>query len=178
MTPTENPPVLETQARVLAVTPGLALVEIRRRSGCGACSLASGCATAALAELFGPGRHRVAVSDGIGVAAGDQVVIGVAAGALTRASMLAYLLPLLALILTSFLAQAAGAGEAAGALAGLLGLGAGMLGTAAIARAAPEQEIYRPRLLRRSGGPTDFLPACPAPERGVENDPSQSHHRR
>lgn len=163
--------MIETTARVLAVEPGVAWVELRRGSACSGCSAGSGCGTAALAAVLGTSRRRLPVSDGIGVAVGDRVVIGVAEGALTRASLLAYLLPLMTLLSAASLAQSTGAGEGAVALAGLLGLGLGMLGAGRLTRTAPAEETYRPRLLRLSGGPEDGAGAVPrahcSTERGI-----------
>jgi sigma-E factor negative regulatory protein RseC len=108
--------MIEQDAAVVTVADGLAWVETRRASTCGSCSVSGGCGTAVVAKLLGEGPNRFSVTDPIGVAVGDPVVIGIADTALTRASLLAYLLPLVAMITTVFLAQRAGAGEALTAL--------------------------------------------------------------
>lgn len=141
--------MIEEKARVLSVEAGLAWVETTRRSSCSGCSASSGCGTSVVAGIFGERRNRLQVRDPIGVEAGDQVVIGIADSALTRASLLAYLLPLATLMLSAFAAQTAGAGEEMVALVGILGLAIGLLVTGRLAGDASAAGRYRPLLLRR-----------------------------
>ncbi len=142
--------MIEESAQVLETGAGYAWVETRRRSDCGACSVGGACATSAIAKLFGNRSHRLRVRDELGALPGEQVVIGIPDATLSRASLNAYLLPLLFLMGKALLAQALGAGEGLVALAGLLGLG---LGLALAGRSSKrERERYRPSLLRRTGG--------------------------
>jgi sigma-E factor negative regulatory protein RseC len=151
--------MIEEQARVVAVADGSAWVEVRRRSACGSCSAAGGCGTGALAGLLGERAQRLQVRDDLGLRVGEQVVIGIPDAALTRASLAAYLLPLLALIAAALLAEAAGAGEGTTALAGLLGLGAGLWLAGRLTGGPLGRERYRPRLLRRAATPLLFATA-------------------
>jgi sigma-E factor negative regulatory protein RseC len=143
--------VIEEDARVLSVEPGAAWVETERRSSCSSCSASAGCGTSVVAKLLGGGTNRLRVSDGIGVEVGDRVVIGISDSALTRASLLAYLLPLVALMLTAFAAQSAGAEDGVVALIGILGLALGLLVTGRLTGGASARERYRPVLLHRLG---------------------------
>ena len=145
--------MIEEDARVVAVAPGVAWVETTRKSACGACSASSGCGTSVVAKLFGERAHRLQVADPVGVEIGDTVVIGIADGILTRASLLTYLLPLIGLMAAAFFAQSAGAGEGGSALAGVLGLCAGLWLTARLTGGAAGRERYRPLLLRRAEPP-------------------------
>jgi hypothetical protein len=88
------------------------------------------------------------VTDGIGVEVGDRVVIGIADSALNRASVLAYLLPLVALMLAAFAAQTAGAADGFVALAGILGLALGLWSTGRLTGGASTGERFRPVILR------------------------------
>jgi len=145
--------VIEEQAHVLAIAPGRAWVQTIRRSACGSCGTSSACGTATVAKLFSERTNHLEVVDRIGVAIGDQVVIGISDGTLTRASLLAYLLPLVALMLAAFAARSAGMSEEAGALIGILGLCTGLWVAERLARGAPGRGRFQPVLLRRVTGP-------------------------
>jgi sigma-E factor negative regulatory protein RseC len=150
--------MIEEGARVVSVAPGLAWVETSRRSACGSCHSSEGCGTSAVSKLFPARTNRLQVADAIGVEIGDQVVIGIAEDALTRASLLAYLLPLVTLILAAGGAELAGAGEGAGVLLGILGLFIGIWIAGRSSGGAPGPEGYWPLLLRRADAS-----ACIAP---------------
>jgi len=150
--------MIEESARVVAVVPGHAWVETRRRNACASCTVSSSCGTSVVSKLFDEQTNRLQVSDNIGVEVGDQVIIGIAEGALTRASLLAYLLPLIVLMLAVYAARAAGAGEGLSALAGILGLCLGMWVSGRLTGAATRREGYRPILLRKSEACTGMAP--------------------
>ena len=141
--------MIEEDARVVSVEDGFASVETARGSSCSSCAAESGCGTSVVAKLLGERTSRLRVFDRIGVEVGDRVVIGIADSVLTRASVLAYLLPLLALMLTVFAAQAAGAEDAVVALVGILGLALGLLAAGRLTEGASARERYRPVLLHR-----------------------------
>lgn len=151
--------VIKEYARVVAVEPGFAWVEIRRRNACTSCSVSSGCGTSAISKLFGARLNRLRVLDGIGVEVDDQVVIGIAEGVLTRASLLAYLLPLFLLMLAAYGARTVGAGEGISALAGILGLCLGFWTTGRLTGGTAGREGYRPVLLRRSEVHRSIIPS-------------------
>jgi sigma-E factor negative regulatory protein RseC len=118
--------MIEQQGTVVAAADGAAWVEVPRQSSCSACGQASACGTATLAQLLGNGRAtRARVADHLGLRIGERVVIGIHGPLLARASLAAYLLPLVALIATASLAERAGLGDAWTAL---LGIGALLLG--------------------------------------------------
>lgn len=145
----ETPGLIEQDARVVAVADGVAWVEAKRASACGSCSVASGCGTSVIAKLFGEGPSRFEVTDPIGVEVGDLVVVGIADSALTRASVIAYLLPLVALIGFALVVKQAGAGEGLVALSGIAGLALGLWGSGRLVGRDDARERYRPVLLRR-----------------------------
>ncbi len=141
--------MIEEHAFVEAVGPGVAWVASARKSACGNCAASSGCGTSVVAKLFGERINRFQVADAVGVQVGERVVVGIADGIVTRASLVAYLLPVLALMLVAFLAQAAGMGEGGSALLGILGLCAGLWTTGRLVGGAAGRERYRPVVLRR-----------------------------
>lgn len=150
--------MIEESARVVSVAPGLAWVETSRRSACGGCSASRGCGTSVVSQLFATRQNRFQVSDPIGVEVNDQVVIGIAESTLTQASLLAYLLPLVLLILSAYAAESTGAGEAVSALAGILGVGLGLWITGRLTNVGSWSERSRPLLLRRSDTPAFVAP--------------------
>ncbi len=140
--------MIEKSARVVETGAGYALVETRRGTACSSCSVGGACGTSVIAKLFGNRSHRFRVRDELGALPGEQVVIGIPDAILTRASLTAYLQPLLALMGTALLAKVLGAGEGLTALAGLLGLGLGLV--MAGRSSARGRERYRPLVLRRT----------------------------
>ena len=142
--------MIEEHGRVVAVGRGFAWVETARKNACGTCSASSGCGTALVAKLFGERNSRLQVCDEIGLEVGDSVVIGIADDTLIRASVLAYLLPLAALIMAAFIAESARAPDELGALVGILGLCAGLWVARRLTVGASGRERYRPMVLRRS----------------------------
>jgi sigma-E factor negative regulatory protein RseC len=142
--------VIEQNARVVGVADGSALVEVPRQSGCSSCGLDGSCGTSVVAKLFGSGNAtRLRVRDRLGVAPGDEVVIGIRSPLLVRASLIAYLLPLLVLIGASSAADAAGLGDTGAAAVGITGLAAGLWLTGLITGGTGPRARFRPIMLRR-----------------------------
>jgi sigma-E factor negative regulatory protein RseC len=141
--------MIEETATVVALGPGIAWVEATRRSACSACGQGASCGTGRLAQVFGARSNRLAVADPLGLALGERVAIGIPDGLLVRASLAAYLLPLVGLVAGAGLAEWAGRSEPLVALAGLLGLAAGLLLTGLLTGGAQGRARYRPLILRR-----------------------------
>lgn len=97
--------MIETQARVLEVEPGAALVEPMEASGCSACgSNGGGCGADRIGQVFTLRSKRYRVLDPRGSRVGEAVVIGVADGAVLRGSGAVYMLPLLLIFIGAMLA--------------------------------------------------------------------------
>ncbi|WP_058558318.1 SoxR reducing system RseC family protein [Thiohalocapsa sp. ML1] len=156
--------MIEQEAAVVAVVDGAALVEVPRQSSCSACGQGASCGTATVAKLFGQGNAtRLRVLDHLGLAAGERVVIGIRSPVLVRASLVAYLLPLLALLGAAGAAEAAGLGDMAGAASGLGGLLAGLWLAGLVTGGSGARARFRPVLLRRipTGIPVTIHPPHP-----------------
>lgn len=141
--------MIEETAVVVAHEPGIAWVETSRRNACGACNQSADCGGALLSRLFAPGANRLALEDRLGVAIGERVVIGIPDSLLVRASLIAYLLPLLTLVLGAVLAEGWQLAEIEVALTGIAGLGVGIWLTGHLTGGAQGRQRYRPLLLRR-----------------------------
>ncbi|MES9993939.1 MAG: SoxR reducing system RseC family protein [Candidatus Thiodiazotropha sp.] len=98
--------MIEEPATVVSVDDGYALVETQQSPACGACSSAGSCSTSVVSGLFKRRHTRLKVSNPIAAKPGERVIIGLAEGALLKISFLAYLLPLLCMILMALLMQA------------------------------------------------------------------------
>jgi sigma-E factor negative regulatory protein RseC len=157
--------MIEQTATVLATADGVALVEVPRQSACGACGQGAACGTSVIAKLFSASRStRLQIADGIGLEPGEQIVIGIRDSVLAGASVVAYLLPLLAFIGTAGAAAALGLGDLGSAAVGIAGLLAGLWITGRITGGTGGTTRYRPVLVRRLGGarPIRFDPMQPA----------------
>lgn len=158
--------MIEEEATVVALDGAAIWVETQRRSGCSQCASASGCAPSLLGALLGNGRTRLRLSDSqLGLQPGERVVIGLPGHALVRAALLAYLLPLLTLVIAAQLAELWTWHEGLVVLAALLGLGGGLGLAAWLARLFEQRHPeHRPRLLRRASDSTHCaIPAIPQP---------------
>jgi len=86
--------LIEEQGQVVEVHSGRALVQTVRSGACEQCGARHACG------CTGGGREaRVWADDAVGVQPGDRVVIAVPEGTVLRASVLVYLIPVLALVL-------------------------------------------------------------------------------
>ncbi len=98
--------MIETQARVLEIESGAALVEPMEPSGCSACGTkGGGCGADRIGQVFTLRSKRYRVLDPRGSKVGEAVVIGVADGAVLRGSGAVYLVPLLLVFMGAMLAS-------------------------------------------------------------------------
>ncbi|WP_019569764.1 SoxR reducing system RseC family protein [Thioalkalivibrio sp. ALE11] len=143
---------IEEQGEVLDVDGHTARVRIQRRSTCGSCSARSGCGSGVLSDVLGRKPIEVRVGHSGDLQAGDTVTLGVRDTALVAGALMMYLLPLAGLIGVPALGMALfpGAGEGVLLLAGLGGLGAGLLGVRRWMR--QRDAAFRPVVLARQPG--------------------------
>lgn len=141
--------MLEETGEVLSIGGEGVRVQTIRQSSCSSCSAAKGCGQKLLASVGQGQRFEVLAENSLelNLRTGDQVILGLAESALLQASMLAYMLPLLALAAFAGVAQWLGATEHLVIITGIVGLGAGLLLTKwRVSSAASEQ--YQPQILR------------------------------
>ncbi|TQV84048.1 SoxR reducing system RseC family protein [Exilibacterium tricleocarpae] len=114
--------------RVVAVEKDSLWVETVKRSTCSSCAAEPGCGQSLLARWGGNASYlRVLLQgrDAAGYRPGDQVRIGIAEDVVVKGSLLVYLLPLVALVLGSWLGQWAFGTEVAAIGGAVFGLGLG-----------------------------------------------------
>lgn len=112
--------MIENSARVTRVEGDLAWVRAESPSSCGACG-GKGCGSSIFVRLLHPGEPEYAVMNPISAEPGEAVVVGIEEGALLRAAVAAYLVPLLLLLGGALLGGVWGEPQAiAGGVAGLV----------------------------------------------------------
>ncbi len=138
--------MLEEEGVVTAVEGRMARIQVQPRSACGHCSARSGCGTSLLSGFLGRRSGSFWVHDPVGARPGDQVVIGLEEAQLRRASLLLYLLPILALMAGAVAGDRLGSavGEWPAILGGLAGLALALIVVARVSKA----RNHRARILR------------------------------
>jgi len=144
--------MLEEQAVVISSEAGIAEVEILRRSTCSACSARSGCGVSLLDRVLGRRPQRLLLVDKLKLRPGDKVVVGIPEGALLKAAVAAYMVPLLGLLggalLGDMMLQEGAMDQGLALLAGALGFAAGLLVTGLYSRRLATDPRWRAVLLR------------------------------
>lgn len=112
--------VSEVKAVVKAVDGADVLLEVTQE-GCGRCDQPGGCGGQKLTSMLGSGPTLYRVSNRTGAQVGDCVRLGIPAPVVRRSATLAYVYPLLALILGAALGMEIG-GDPGAMLGGLFGI--------------------------------------------------------
>jgi sigma-E factor negative regulatory protein RseC len=149
--------MIEETATVVRLEQGSAWVSIKTRSACGHCGSSSDCGTAMVAQLFGEKENLLRLDNSLDVEVGEQVVIGVPNTMLLKASILAYMLPLIALIVMVGMGRWMGLGDDFSTALGFIGLGLGLWVTNRITGGATGRKAYCPVMLRRARH--EFIPS-------------------
>ncbi|MEW8659724.1 MAG: SoxR reducing system RseC family protein [Candidatus Thiodiazotropha endolucinida] len=148
--------MLEETAMVVEANTDYLWVETRSRTGCSQCG--SSCTTSVVSKLFGMKRNRLKLENTLCAEVGDRVVVGIPDELLVRASVWAYLFPLLAMFAVSAAGGVMGVDEGAQALLAMVGLAAGFaLVRWSISRQGTHRR-FRPSLLRIVSGDVEFPP--------------------
>ncbi len=124
---------MQAEARVLRVDGDHAVVELTGRSGCGRCHETGGCGgSTVIGQMFGPRPKAFRIPNGIGAKPGDAVSVELGEGSLLRVALMAYLLPVLLLVLGAFTSMALfpAAADLAAAVGGAIGFGLAVLAVA------------------------------------------------
>lgn len=144
--------MLEESARVVDVDADGVWVETVKVSACSSCSARSSCGQALLASVGQGKRSVICVENptGLSVMPDDQVMIGIEEGAFMRISALLYLIPLLAMFISSALAKMLVLGEPVVIGSGVAGLVGGLVVVRIISRTMMTSCKYHPVLLKVS----------------------------
>lgn len=138
--------MLETHAVVVSLDGMEAVVEPHQVDGCALCGKSGGCGARKLSGLFCSQPRQFRLPNRIGARVGDRVCITLADGVLFRGAMIAYMLPLLLMLLCGMLGNIlagehhADATALAGALCGLV------IGFAVAKRLSSRQQMSLTRM--------------------------------
>ncbi|GGY73702.1 hypothetical protein GCM10011613_18660 [Cellvibrio zantedeschiae] len=116
--------LLET-GRIVAIEPEGLWVETIQRSACGSCQAQKGCGHSMLAKWGASASRLWVLLDGRDSAQyqlGDQVQIGVPDEVIANGSLFVYMVPLLAMIASTFIAHQQNLGDGLTALCAFAGL--------------------------------------------------------
>ncbi len=145
--------MIEEQAIVVSSEAGIAEVEIVRRSTCGACSARSGCGVSLLDRVLGRRPQRLLLVDKLSVRPGDEVIVGIPEGALLKAAVAAYMVPLIGLLAGAIggdlLRVDGSSGQSLPLLTGAVGFSVALLVTRLYSRRLAADPRWRAVLLRR-----------------------------
>lgn len=163
----EGADMIEQRALVVSVEGGYAWVLPQRESkGCSACSAKSSCSSSSPFDFMRKEPQQMRVLNPVYARPGESVIIGMQGDALVLYSLLAYLLPLVGMVLAAILGHGLLAlanieGEAGVILAALAGLFGGLrLGNLISARSL-HNKGFQPVILRAKGQPiySSFIPS-------------------
>lgn len=141
--------MLEETGEILALNDEGVLVQTIRQSACSSCSAAKGCGQKLLASVGQGQRFEVLAENPLHLPlqVGDQVVLALEETALLKASVWAYLLPLILLAAFAAIAEYLWAVESMVIIFAIVGLATGMLFTRwRVNSAAPAE--YQPQIIR------------------------------
>ena len=133
-----------------------AQVETQRNTSCGNCAAKSTCGTSAISKIFGRKVNVIKVLNPINAVVGERVIVGLDESALTKASLLVYIAPLVSLFLFAlageWLAEKFNltTTEPAAVMGGLLGLLAGLAWLRYFAVRISQNREYQAVILRRA----------------------------
>jgi sigma-E factor negative regulatory protein RseC len=142
-----NEEMIEEQGEVIDVEGDKIWVETKSRSGCSSCSSQS-CTTSVVAKLFGVQKNRLLLSNTMQAKAGDQVVIGIPGHLIARASVLAYLVPLVFMLATTMLGSVTGINDGMQSLFALAGLLIGLIVIRWYTKTDFSRQGHGPKLLK------------------------------
>jgi sigma-E factor negative regulatory protein RseC len=148
--------MIEESATIIACEDEFAMVETLPQATCGTCQSKTGCSTSILSPLFKRRHTSLRVRNPIRAQPGQQVIIGIQDHALITYSMIAYLVPLLGLILLAIgLEQLAQYWEwrntdLAAILGGFAGFLLGLVYLKRFSNHRKQNHAYQPVILRQA----------------------------
>ena len=149
-------PLIEGTARVVRIEGATAWLEPEQTTACHGCAAAASCGgDAGDSGGFGSvasrlAGRRFALDNPGGLRVGERIVVGVNHGALIKAALTAYALPLATTLSAGALAEWAAAGDLVAMASMAAGLGLGILAARIGARRLADRGELDPRFLRRA----------------------------
>jgi sigma-E factor negative regulatory protein RseC len=142
--------MIEEQALVLnEAKHGYVNVKIHRQSACESCQLKSGCGQSALTKISSNKCIELSVLNTINAKPGDMVSLSISEQGLLSASLLMFMMPLLAMLgMSVFTRSVLAWNDGAVAISGLISLLFGFAYARYYAQNHSEDERFRPEMVR------------------------------
>jgi sigma-E factor negative regulatory protein RseC len=146
--------VIEEHALILSCEGEYATIETKPQGACGSCSSSGVCGTSVFAKAFGNRRTEMRVLNSIQAKPGDQVIIGLQDSALTKVSLVFYMVPILSMLLFAILGQnmatvfGYAAHDSFAIIGGVSGLVVGLVLVRIFANRVQQDSRYQPVMLR------------------------------
>jgi sigma-E factor negative regulatory protein RseC len=145
------PPMVEGIARVVAVEGAVVWLVPEQTSSCNACASSSMCGAKGIGTAASRMENRRFPMDNQEkLAVGERVVVGVRENALVKASLTAYLIPLVTLLVAGGVAQSVAGNDTVTMLAMFGGLFGGLVVARLSARYLSARGDLAPKFLRRA----------------------------
>lgn len=151
--------MIEESGRVVAVEEGAVWVESIRRAACDTCAAKNGCGQSALAKLGQQQKNHVRAVNSLDLQVGDEVVIGVPEDVVMKGTLVAYMMPLIFMLVAAVAADSVNAGDLWVTLSGLIGLAIGFVMVRVHFLKVRTDKRYQPVVLRFATG--DESNYCP-----------------
>ncbi len=118
--------IIEKKGKVVAIDGEYVVIETRPHSSCSHCGSSDSCGVSVLAGLFSRSRNHVRLLNHLDLKLGDQAVIGINELVLLSTAVMAYMLPLVIMILLAVVFDIAGFSDDINFIFSLLGLFVGL----------------------------------------------------
>lgn len=145
--------MLEETGTVIDTSGETLWVQTIARSSCSKCC-SNACSTSVIAKLFSLKRNVLQMQNTLQAKKGQRVVIGIPDSTLVRASVWAYLVPLIFMVAATMIAVSVGASDALQALIAVAGLVMGFLVVKRVMSRVAANDQFEPQLLRFEGAQT------------------------
>ena len=145
--------MIEENGRVVAVEVNAVWVETVRQTACESCAARKGCGQSALAKIGNGKKNHVKALNlsSLNLDVGDGVVIGIPEDVVMKGTLVAYMMPLVFMLVSAVAADSFSLGDLAVTCSALLGL---LMGFACVRlhffKIAKDQR-YQPKVLRKWG---------------------------
>lgn len=154
--------MIEESGRVVAVEEGAVWVESIRRAACDTCAAKSGCGQSALAKMGQQHKNHVRAISSLNHQIGDEVVIGVPEDVVMKGTLVAYMMPLVFMLVAAITADSMNAGDLWVSLSGLIGLAIGFVMVRLHFLKVRTDTRYQPVVLRMSLSIAEESSYCPS----------------
>ena len=142
--------MIEESGRVVAVEDGAVWVASIRQTACQSCAARKGCGQSALAKLGQQHKNHVRALNAFDLDVGDEVIIGVPEDVVMKGTLIAYLMPLVLMLVAAITADSFTQEDLWVALSGLAGLAVGFGLVRVHFHAVSRDRRYQPVVLRRA----------------------------